>query len=201
MFISLRTDLHLEKVKAWCTKEGHGGFAVREVAGEENEHWHWLIETDKNLVAVRRSFQRAIPELKGNGAYSLVEVRDLEKYERYLCKGSSESEMPEVAWRHSILYTDEKIEELHDLYWSENRRLKKRKVGSMIDWVVDEAKAKGINWDDRSKLAELYIRELGERGKPINLFSVRSNLNTVQVALCPDDKAIEALVNYCQQYG
>lgn len=197
---ALRVDGEFDKVKAWVVKEGFGGFAVRETVDGENEHWHWLLQTDKDLHPVRCSFNRAVPELKGNGKYSLTVVKDLEKYEKYLSKGDSDGQAPEVAWSHSIYYTEEKIGELHDAYWEANRKLKKRKIGSMIDWVVDEAKRAEIHWNDRNKLAEIYIRELGVRGKPINLFSIRSNLNCVQVALCPDDTILKALVEKVEQY-
>lgn len=196
----LRTDGEFAKVKAWAERQGYGGFAVRETAGGSNEHWHWLIETDKELHAVRCSFNRAVPELKGNGSYSLSQCKDLDKYVRYLCKGETEGAAPELAWSSSLIYDAEKLEELHAAYWEENRKLKKRKVGSMIDWVVDEAKRQNIAYSDRAKLSEIYIRELGVRGKPINLYSIRSNLNSVQIALCPDDTVLGHLVERCEQY-
>lgn len=197
---ALRVDDAFSVVLAWVNREGFGGFAVRETVAGENQHWHWLLQTDKELHPVRCSFNRAVPELKGNGKYSLTVVRDLPKYELYLCKGDSEGQMPEIAWRNSIFYTEQKIEELHEQYWVTNRALKKRKLGSMIDWVIDEAKRQNVVWSNREKLAEIYIRELGARGKPINLYSIRSNLNSVQVALCPDDTVLKALVEKVEQY-
>lgn len=197
---ALRVDGEWEKVVSWINREGFGGFAVRETVAGLNEHWHLLLQTAKELHPVRCSFNRAVPELKGNGKYSLTDCRDVEKYVRYLAKGESEGAAPELVWSNSIEYDAEKIEQLHAAYWEENRRLKKRKVGSMIDWVVDEAKRQNVLWSKREKLAEIYIRELAARGKPINLYSIRSNLNCVQVALCPDDSVIAALVERCEQY-
>lgn len=195
----LRVDGFLEKVTAWMDKHGLGGWAVREVSGD-NEHWHLLVEGEKTIKQLRCSFNREIPELKGNGLYSLTECRDLDKYVRYMAKGESEGQMPEIAWSNSLLYNDDKISELHDAYWFENRKLKKRKAGSMIDWVIDQAKEDGIAWDNRSALAKLYIREVGKRGKPINLFAIRSNINSVQLALCPDDTLLNVLVDRVDQY-
>lgn len=197
---ALRIDGEFDKVKRWVDACGFGGFAVRESVAGANEHWHWLLETDKELHPVRCSFNRAVPELKGNGKYSLTVCRDVSKYVRYLCKGSAEGVLPEVSWSNSIQYSADMIEEYHAGYWEENRRLKKRKVGSMIDFVVDEAKRLGIAHTDRKKLAEIYIRELGVRCKPINLFSIRSNLNCVQIALCPDDSVLGDLCERCEQY-
>lgn len=199
MAYALRIDSELDKVKAWALRHGLGGFAVREVAGD-NEHWHFFLEGDKTIKQLRCSFNREVPELKGNGAYSLTECRDVDKYVRYLAKGESDGQMPELAWSNSILYDEEKLSELHDAYWSENRNLKKRKAGSMIDWVVDEAKRTGVEWHKREQLAKIYIRELGVRSKPINIHAVRANLNAVQYALCPDDTCLQALSDSVSQF-
>lgn len=198
-YVALRIDGALTAVLTWLAEIAAGGFGVREVAGD-NEHWHFLVESEKTYKAVRCSFNKKVPELKGNGAYSMSEVEDLEKYERYLCKGESDGEGPEVVWRNSVKYTEEKCSELHGAYWEENRKLKKRKVGSMIDWVIDEAKRQNIAWNNRDKIAEIYIKELGVRSKPINCFSIRSNLNAVQFALCPDDECLKQLINCVSQY-
>lgn len=190
--IALRTDKEFEKVKNWVIGKGFPGFCVREVANGENEHWHWLLETTyKNDRTFRQRFTTDIPELKGNAAYSASEVKDLEKYERYMCKGDDDGALPEVAWKMSVKYTDEKIEELHAQYWEENRKLKKRKAGSMIDCIVDQCKAERIEWERRDKIGELYIREIVRRGKPLNMFAVKASVNTIQILLCPDDKAVE----------
>lgn len=196
----LRTDAEFSKVKAWVESQNYGGFCVRETVQGANEHWHWLLLTEKDVKAVRMSFKRKVPELAGNGKYSLTVCLEKEKYERYMCKGESEGEGPEVVWRFGLEYSDEKVEELHAAYWLENRRLKKRKVGSMVDYVIDAAKSKNVHWNDRAALCELYIRELGVRGKPINLFSIRANVNSVQLALCPDDSCLKVLVERCEQY-
>jgi len=187
-------------VKAWIAELSFGGFGVREVSGD-NEHWHWLLTTEKTYKAVRVSFNKRVPELKGNGAYSMSEVADLAKYERYLCKGESDGEGPEVIWSNSIEYAPDRLEELHRMYWAENRSYKKRKgSGSMIDYVIDYAKREGVAWNARMALAKIYIKECGMRGKPINLFAIRSNLNTIQYALCPNDDLLDQLVERVEQY-
>lgn len=200
ILVALRTDGSFDAVKTFLDRKNAGGFAVREVA-DQNEHWHWLIEIEtKNVQSFRTMLKRAVPELAGNGMYSATEIKDLAKYERYLSKGASEGVGPEVAWRSSIKYTDEKIEELHQAYWTENRQLKKRKLGSMIDWVTDEAKRQNVHHNDRKQLAKIYIRELQQRGKPVNCFSLRANLNTIQLNLCPDDTLLDALADHVTQF-
>lgn len=190
--ISLRTDKCFDLVKAYLDSKAFGGFCVREVAGT-NEHWHWYLEVSgvRNIQAFRVALTRAAPDLKGNGAYSATDVKDVDKYTRYMCKGESEGAGPEVSWRNSILYDDDKVEELHVAYWTENKNLKKRKVGSMIDSVLDDCKREGLVWTDRDKIAELYLREVIKRARPLNTYSAKSACNTIQVLLCPGDEAIQ----------
>lgn len=199
---ALRTDKAFAEVKAWVEGKQLTGFSVREVSGE-NEHWHWLLEDSnqsRTIQQLRMDLKRKVSVLSGNGAYSLTVCRDVEKYERYLCKGESEGAGPEVAWAFSLKYSDARIGELHEEYWQANRALKRRRVGGMIDWVIDECKRQNVEWSNRRRISEIYIRELGACSKPINLFSIRSNVNAVQFALCPNDECLTSLVDRCEQY-
>jgi len=192
IFIALRVDRDVADVKKFLDEKGCGGFGVREVA-DQNEHWHFLVETDKfkNLQSFRVNLTKSVPTLKGNASYSATAVDDEGKYERYMCKGNSDGECPEIAWRNSLKYTDEKIGELHAAYWKENMKLKKRKVGSVIDFVVDECKRDDIKWNDREKISVKYVSEISKRAKPFNQFAARSAVNAIQLQLCPDDSAIK----------
>lgn len=192
--LALRTDKCFDQVKAWVEKLQLTGFAVREVAGD-NEHWHWLLEDGRKrkIHAIRVSLTREVQELNGNGAYSLSECRDLDKYERYLCKGESEGAGPEVAWSYGLRYTPAYLEELHTRYWDANRNLRKRRTTGVMDYVIDECKRRNLNWNDRSDIGEVYIRELVARDRPINTFAVKSAVNLIQVKLCPTDEALKQL--------
>lgn len=200
--VALRTDDCFDGVLAWVDKHGFGGFAVREGDGTDNPHVHWLLfVANKTLKAVRSLFNRELPDLRGNGKYSMSEVDDLDKYVRYLCKGESDYVLPVVAWRNTLTYDDAKVKELHSAYWEENKKIRKKRIrGSAIDAVIDICKDEQIHWNDRRKIAEKYIRMLGEQGRPINLFSMKANINAVQVALCPDDTIVNALVDRLEQY-
>lgn len=198
MALALRTDTYFEKVKAWVEKEGFGGFAVREVAGD-NEHWHWILHVgSKSIKQVRNSLMRNVKELSGNGAYSLTECRDKDKYERYMCKGDAEGTGVSLAWRNGLEYSDEKLEELHAAYYTENKKLKRKATGTMIDYVVDECKRKSIGWRKRDEMAKIYIKEQTARGKPLNLFAARATLNTVQVVL-GGEEAFEEFARFLEQ--
>lgn len=200
--VALRTDDCFSDVSEWCDKHGFGGFAVREGDGTDNVHWHWLLFAgSKTLKAIRSLFNRELPGLRGNGKYSMSEVDDLSKYERYLCKGESDYVLPVVAWRNSMTYDDARVKELHDAYWEENKKVRRKRVrGSAIDSVIDVCKEDAVHWNDRRLISEKYIKLLGEQGKPINLFSMRANINAVQYALCPDDTILNALVDRLEQY-
>lgn len=194
---ALRIDLGFSEVQAWLSRHNVGGWAVREQVNGENEHWHFILYSPLTIKQLRCSFNRECPSLKGNGKYSLTLCRDEEKYKRYMAKGDGHGTVPEIVWSHSI---DVDIDALHEAYWTANEKLRKRKAASMIDYVIDVAKDEEVKWDNREKLAEIYIREQGKRGKGINLFAVRSSLNAVQLALCPDDTFLNQLKFSCQTF-
>jgi len=190
--ISLRVDKSVAELKEFIDAREMGGFGVREVAGA-NEHWHFYLETDKyrNIQSFRVQLTKAILTLKGNGGYSATIVDDIEKYERYLCKGNSDGESPEIAWRNSIVYTDDKIGSLHEEYWKANRILKKRKTGAVIDWVVDECKRQNFDWKEREKISLVYVAEISRRAKPLNTFAAKAAVNGIQLQLCATDDAVK----------
>lgn len=191
--LAIRVDKEIAKVKGFFAEKNLVGWGVRETVAGANEHWHFYVETLIKPASLRVLLKRSVPELCGNGAYSVQDVKDMDKYLRYMAKGESDAVMPEIAWKSGPVWTDEKIEELHDDYWQENQRLKKRRVESVIDVVLDQCKSEGIAWDDRTAIAERYIKELVSRHKPINIYSVKSSVNLIQVKLCPTDAAIKDL--------
>lgn len=191
---AVRIDKELQKFIGFLDSKNISGFGVREVSGD-NEHWHFYIETLIKSSSFRVLVKRAVPEFKGNGSYSVSDVKDLDKYMRYICKGDGPNLLPEVSWKLGPLWTDERFEELHTEYWEANARMKKRRTESITDVVIDVCKEKNIAWDDRTAIAEEYIRETVARSKPINIYSVKSNVNLIQVKLCPNDDAIYMLAS------
>lgn len=195
--IALRTDKSFSDVVSFVEEKGMSGWCVREVAGADNEHWHWYLETDayKNIKAFRVALTRAVEDLKGNGAYSAKECDELvERYWQYMAKGDGHGQGVTAVWRHGLLWTDEKLEELHEAYWEENRA-KKPKLRHIDEVVLEKAKEGGLKWNEPYKLQKIYIKELFVRNKPINTFSVRSHCNLLALQLAPDvDEAIDKLV-------
>lgn len=192
---AMRTDKEFAAVKAFVESvPDTTGFAVREVAGD-NEHWHWYLRTPKKISPFRQALVKKVPGLSGNGAYSVKACTDNEGYWRYILKGEAVEVPAEVVWQLGVEWTQEKFDQLHEAYWEENRKRRKRAAGSVQDHVVDEAKRRAVRWDDRKELCRIYIKELVARSKPINTFAVKASVNVVQCLLCPDDEALESLVN------
>lgn len=172
-----------------------GAYLVVKELEDSNPHFHAVLHSNRKPSAVRAALKRAMPELNGNGSYSVTLVRDLAKYQRYMMKGESCEVMPHVVAAHGMAYTSlEWQEEHHDAYWAENDELlRRRKKGPVFESVLAQCRTDRISWDNRSKIAEIYIRHLVDADKAINLFSLKSYCNLIQVKLCPDDKALEDL--------
>ncbi|AXH75275.1 MAG: hypothetical protein [Cressdnaviricota sp.] len=190
--IALRIDKGFDDCLAWLDRRSESGFCVREYA-DSGEHYHAYILSALKPTSFRVVLKREVDGLAGNGCYSVSEVKDVDKYVRYICKGDFDGSGVDVVWKCGLEWTDERIYEAHVDYWSSNRSTKLRRLNGVLDYVTDECKAEGIAWDDRRTIAEKYIRELVARSKPINLYSVKSSVNLVQTKLCPTDEAIKCL--------
>lgn len=173
-------------------------FIVREVAGEAgaNVHMHALIITDVVIKNVRNRLLKKFPDLSGNKAYSLTVVEDSEKYRRYLCKGESSEKLPEVVGRQGIEFDDDWVAARHAAYWEVNEQLlaaRNARKRTVFERVFQECVDEEVRWDKDIVIAKKYIRELSKDGKGINLFAVRSQINLLQIRLCPDDSALDCL--------
>ena len=188
------------KLIEWLEADG-GSFLVVKELEDSNPHFHVVLHSSRKLQAVRMAFRRAMPECCGNGAYSISQVRDLDKYERYIMKGESESVLPHVVSSKGVKYTQEWIKETHERYWSQrSEQDAARREMNVQEAVLQACMEQQIAWSNREKIAEVYIRELVCRDKPINLFSVRSAICLLQVKLCPDDSAVLDLAAQCAKY-
>lgn len=185
----------------WLNKDGGAWWAVKELE-DSNSHFHIHLYSSRNITAVRRDFQRSFPDLKGNGAYSITAVRDVEAYDKYMAKGGSDGALPEVVGRNGIQYSDDWVQEQHEAYWETNRKLASsgRKL-PILDFVVQECKRQRIDYSNREKIAKIYIKEQADRNKPINTFAARSAVNLISLKLCPDDTVLDELAGIvgCQR--
>lgn len=187
--IALRVDGEWSAgLSAWLEKNQLSGLACREVLQDgSNPHVHLLLtcQKDLKLPALRKSLLNACPELRGNGAYSMTTVRDEAKYVRYICKGASEHEMPVIVWQQYMC----DVEEMHDEYWRENKKKYKPSL-SVTEYVLQKCKDNGVGCEDRSKIAEFYVAEQVARGKCLNLFQIKGQVNLIQCMLDGSGKKI-----------
>lgn len=193
--LALRLDTSFDDFFAFLDRRSEAGFVSREVAAS-GEHVHAYVYTRLKPNSYRVILKREVAGLAGNGAYSVSECKDVEKYQRYICKGEFAGSGVDCVWKCGLEYTDDKLWQLHQDYWALNRVVKLRRENSVLDYVIDRCKEEGVAWDDRRTISEMYIKELVARSKPINLFSVKSNVNLIQVQLCPDDSALKNLAAY-----
>lgn len=201
-YIAIRFDGQSSEELVKFLSEDGGSYLVVKELEDSNPHFHVVLHTRRKPQAVRMAFRRQFPESRGNGSYSISSVRDVEKYHRYMMKGDSSSVLPHVVAANGIQYQNaEWQQDQHDQYWQINQELReaddKRPVA---DVVLDACRTANIDWSNREKIAEVYIRELVVRDKPINLHSVRAGVSLLQVKLCPDDSAIKDLAGHCVQY-
>lgn len=175
-------------------------FVVRE-GGDTNPHIHAYLKSDKKLAALRKSVQRFLSGERGNASYSLKECGEDESgYLRYMCKGESSGDGPEVVGRCGLEYTDDWVKTQHAEYWVNNasivkarQKRKGMKGPSVIDQLEERVKERRISWDKKQDIAREYIMMYKEAKKPISIHYARSVVNTVQVLLCPDDTAVKYL--------
>lgn len=197
------TDGDRPRLKEWLDKNSAGSYlAVAETHDGENPHAHVVVWIEKKLSGVRTSFKRAFEDKVGNSGYSLKPCDDdVEAYMRYMCKGNSKEDAPDVICSMGLDYTDEKVAAAHEAYWVNNSALtsnkKKRKAIPNAETVIEKlelaCKEKGVK--DKCEIAKMYIRMMRDARKPINTFAAKAVVNTVSVLLDDTDAAIEALAN------
>jgi len=193
-FYALRVDGNDSIPLIQCLKKYPGAYLVVKESPDGNPHFHAVLHTDAKLAAVRMALKRLLPS-GGNGAYSCTLVRDLAKYQRYMMKGDGREMMPYVISAEGWNYQDASWqEETHDSYWDENDEItRKRKAAPVVEVVLQKCKEAKYNWQNRAAIAGVFIRELASRDKAINIFSLKSQVNLIQIKLCPDDSCIDDL--------
>lgn len=188
-------DNYAQQLRDFLTSDG-AALCVRETVEGENPHYHAVLHSDRKVPAIRMALKRMLG-ITGNGQYSLAEVRDLDKYQRYMMKGPSADVMPEIIAAVGIQYQDNDWrQDKHDAFWEEAAQLtKKRKLEPIMDYTYRECTANSVQWHQRERIAKIYISELIARNKPINTFAAKSAINLLQCKLCPDDSALDNIVS------
>lgn len=205
---SLRLDVvdgTKEKVLAWLPKACSSWIVAYENDGD-NPHVHMILKTELNDKKLRHSVVRAFG-VKGNSGYSLKACYDdVSGYIRYICKGSSKDEPPQIWSRQGLDYTEAVIEEAHEMYWVNNAAIKengaKRKRLSKLN-VVEEVekvcKEKGVKSYDRVEVARVYISKYVDARRAINVYAAKAVVNTVCVLLDPTGAEETNLAQKCAE--
>lgn len=170
---------------------------VRETVDGDNPHIHAFFTSESKIAGVRKAVQRFLSGDRGNAGYSLKECApEYDDYLTYLCKGNSSTEMPEVVGKHGLEFTDEFITQRHAQYYVNREAIvgqrQKRKLitsATAVEKLEERCKEAGVVWNQKNEIAREYIRMCKSARKAINVFSARSIVNAVAVALCPDDRA------------
>lgn len=188
-------------LSAWLSGNGTEYLAVRETL-PDNDHIHVYLRSDKNAQALRKSFLAKFPCLKGNEGYSLKVCNTTpEEYVKYCCKGAAHGQAPVIVCRQSLVYTPDKIADLHEAYWAVNIELqaaKRRRLltrATVVEQVEAECKRTAVLSMDREAIAKVYISLYVALKKPISIFHAKSVLNTVSCLLEGGVQASELLAS------
>jgi len=200
--MDIKSDTDVSGFGEWLDSYATQYVACRECHEGENVHLHAYAESSSKLSAIRMSFKRKFSLHVGNDGYSMKECdAEVGDYYKYICKGNSESELPEIVLRQGLLFDDAWIQSSHDGYWVRNEELarasKARKEllahGNVVEKIELEAKRLKLSGRDREELAKIYIRMYAGAKKAINIFHAKGVINTVSCLL--DECNIDVLAS------
>lgn len=186
------TNVTEEQLRAWLARQSGSYLAVRE-GGETNPHAHVILRGTQGTRAVRKSFLLSFPTCKGNASYSISDVKDESKYNRYMCKGAGPNEPVLVICREGLDYTDEWIKQQQIAFYA--CAPSRANSGRLNDVVLSKCKAARIEHQEKYKIARQYVLECISRSQGINTFHARGAVNLISCMLCPDDEQVDLLVN------
>lgn len=111
-------------------------------------HFQGWIRCREDIQAIRERIYKHIPDVKGRGrgrgnsAYSLEVVKDFDRYQYYILKGSPE-QLPTIAFRCSYDVTDEQINTMHEEYWKrqtiQNTKNRKGLTTRILEWTQNQS--------------------------------------------------------------
>jgi len=193
----------LQRVADWLAPHSCKYLAVYEEEANR-PHMHANIEYNLTLSTFRQKL-RATFKLTGNAEYGLEEVRDLEKADRYICKGLK-GVLPVILAKSTLKYTDEFIKENHQKYWEINKELnpegikKRDRALTFVQQIAKELKEKtppdGYSYDIHTKYL-VYVKmmkSLGDLGKTFDKNVLKKLHNGVMLQLCPREISREMFI-------
>jgi len=179
----INTDTDANVLK-WINEKSPGHLVIKHTADEDvpHDHWHALIWSDKKPEALRKDWSKSNPEVKGNKAYSLTEIKKksdedpVEAYERYMCHGKELGDPVNVVSAFGAKYTEEWFKEQNQLYYSKQKEFKKKEqkkseTKNLVNDLLKECEAAGLHerQDIVMKLVQMYKKER----RPMNTYYMR----------------------------
>lgn len=175
-----------EAVIEWVRTQTNRYLCCYEVA--TRGHSHIVFQYSLTESTFRQKLVKKFSYLKEgsrNEYYALSTKDDLEANERYVCKGNSKDEMPDIIGK-SFQYTDELIEQRHKEYWKINDEIKKgdtvkqarEKTETFVQYIVKELTVARNDFSysnivDKKTVFECVMRCLGKKGKVLDTIIVR----------------------------
>jgi len=166
----------------------------------DNPHYHLCFATSKTMPALRKALQR---RCAGNEAYSLKQCKELPKQFLYLCKGegTGETDAPNVVCK-SDHFTDERIQELHAMYWRNNDAItssqKKSKLAENAGRdILMMCQQRGYTDQDKSAIFDVCIAYYRKRAKYLRPTYLRDLVCQTAVYLSPGGPAELDLKVFC----
>lgn len=173
------------KIIDWLRTQTNKYLCCYEVASRG--HSHMVFQYSLTESTFRQKLLKQFSYLKEgsrNEFYALSNKDDLEANERYVCKGDSKDDEPDIIGK-SYHYTDELIEQRHKEYWKINEQLNKdnlvkAKVNTetFVQYVVKELTItrKDFSFNnlvDKKLVFECVMKCLGKKGKVLDTIIVR----------------------------
>jgi len=150
----------------------NGSYCIaRETYECTRPHYQGWIRTETKIPALRERLYRSMPEVRGSGkgrgnsAYSLATVRDIDRYKYYILKGSPQN-LPDIVFRSGYDISEDDINRMHTEYWNSrttsNASEKRNTTNKILDWAKEQSfenmSAHDIEDIVGSKIIEEYIK-------------------------------------------
>lgn len=160
-------------------------------------HFQGWIRTDIKIQALRERLYRAMPEIRGTGkgrgnsAYSLSAVRDIDRYKYYILKGSPQ-ELPDIVFRSGYDLSQEDINRIHTEYWktrtTSNAKEKRTITNRILDWSKEQSFENMTTLDMEEVIGSKIIEEYIKSEKLMMLHQMNGLYNLVMCTVSPGYK-------------
>lgn len=175
-----------------------GPYLFAEETKANREHFHGIFLSNVKIQTLRVRIKRAFPGAVGNNGYSLKVARKPAELARYICKGASKDEPPNIRFQNGHKFTSGWIGEQHELYWqhelAEARELKheKARINEIIWERVDAIKG-DISVE---KVVNIILDCWTSVGKMYDIYTVRRFRNVIMSRYCKNwKKLMESIIN------